>query len=72
MFEGKGTTLTSGEDLTLLARNISELASEGFETVAVNLEEHTDTITKNSTNGDIDLNSSKNVKSTTGSKSSLH
>ncbi len=71
MGAGKDVTVTASEDMTILAKNITEQASENFESIASNIEEQAATIAKNSTESDINVNSSGKVNSTTGGQSQL-
>jgi uncharacterized protein involved in type VI secretion and phage assembly len=71
MGAGKDATVTASDDLSIMAKDISIQASESFESIALDLEQSADIITKNASKEDIELNSSGNVKSNTGDKVNL-
>ncbi|MCG8186933.1 phage baseplate assembly protein V, partial [Tenacibaculum finnmarkense] len=68
---GDNLNMIANEALLIMAKTITEQASENFQTLATNLEEHAEVISKNSTKESIDLNSAGSVNNNTGDKVKL-
>ncbi|WP_271784932.1 type VI secretion system Vgr family protein [Aquimarina algiphila] len=68
---GDSLNIAANEDLMIMAKTITEHASENFQTLATNIEEHAESISKNSTKENIDLNSAGSVNNNTGDKVKL-
>ncbi len=68
---GDSMSQVANEDFTILARNITEQASENFESLAISIQEHAETVMKASAKEDIELNSSGSINNNSGSKVKL-
>ena len=68
---GDDATITAGEDLSIMAKNINVSASEDFKSDAKNTEQHADSISKNSTQEDMVINSKKSIKNNSSDKVNL-
>lgn len=68
---GDSMSQVANEDFTILARNITEQASENFESLALSIQEHAETVMKASAKEDMELNSSGSINNNSGSKVKL-
>lgn len=68
---GDSMSQVANEDFTILARNITEQASENFESLAISIQEHAESVMKATAKEDIELNSSGSINNNSGSKVKL-
>ncbi|NVK64400.1 MAG: hypothetical protein HWE22_07415 [Flavobacteriales bacterium] len=68
---GDSMSQVANEDFLILAKNITEQASENFESLAMSIQEHAETVMKTSASEDMELNSSGSINNNSGSKVKL-
>lgn len=68
---GDNMSVVANEDFSLLATNITEQASQNFESLAISIQEHAETVMKASASEDMELNSSGSISNNSGSKVKL-